>query len=310
MILCCGDTLIDMLPRKTDAGDPAFSPYVGGAIFNTAIALGRLGVPAGLFTGISSDFFGDMLHDSLAANGVSTAYTHISSQPITLAFVRLIEGQATYTFYDENSAGRQLEIEHLPVLGDEVTAIQFGAISLIPEPCGSTYEALMAREHEKRVIVLDPNIRPGFIPDKEKHLARMRRMIAMSDIVKISDEDMRWFGESGGMEDIARRWIVPSSQHGPKLILVTHGADGVTGYTSELAVHVAAQKVAVVDTVGAGDTFTAGVLTSLQEAGLLAKAALTSLEEEQIREALLLGVKASAITVSRAGANPPWRSEL
>ncbi|MDP0941624.1 carbohydrate kinase, partial [Klebsiella quasipneumoniae] len=80
---------------------------------------------------------------------------------------------ATYTFYDENSAGRQLEIEHLPVLGDEVTAIQFGAISLIPEPCGSTYEALMAREHEKRVIVLDPNIRPGFILDKEKHLARM-----------------------------------------------------------------------------------------------------------------------------------------
>lgn len=310
MILCCGDTLIDMLPRKTDTGETAFSPYVGGAIFNTAIALGRLGVPAGLFTGISSDFFGDLLQDSLTANNVSTAYIHISSQPITLAFVRLIEGQATYTFYDENSAGWQLEIEHLPVLGDEVTAIQFGAISLIPEPCGSTYEALMAREHEKRVIVLDPNIRPGFIPDKEKHLARMRRMIAMSDIVKISDEDMRWFGESGTMEEIARRWIVPASQHGPKLILVTHGADGVTGYTSELAVHVAAQKVAVVDTVGAGDTFTAGVLTSLQEAGLLAKAALTSLEEGQIREALLLGVKASAVTVSRAGANPPWRSEL
>jgi len=310
MILCCGEALIDMLPRTSEAGEPAFAPYVGGAVFNTAIALGRLGVPTEFYSGVSSDFFGQMLRESLAANHVGTRYAHISPQPTTLAFVRLTDGQASYTFYDENSAGRSLALGDLPVLEDNVTTLQFGAISLIPEPCGSTYEALMAREHEKRVIVLDPNIRPGFIPDKEKHLARMRRMIAMSDIVKISDEDMRWFGESGTMEEIARRWIVPASQHGPKLILVTHGADGVTGYTSELAAHVAAQKVAVVDTVGAGDTFTAGVLTSLQEAGLLAKAALTSLEEEQIRAALLLGVKASAVTVSRAGANPPWRSEL
>jgi fructokinase len=310
MILCCGEALIDMLPRQTGAGEAAFAPYVGGAVFNTAIALGRLGVPTEFFSGISSDFFGQMLRDSLAQNHVGTRYAHISPQPTTLAFVRLVDGQASYIFYDENSAGRSLTTDHLPVLDDNVTTVQFGAISLIPEPCGATYEALMAREHEKRVIVLDPNIRPGFIPDKETHLARMRRMIAMTDIVKISDEDMRWFGEAGTMDEIAKRWIVPADQQGPKLILVTHGADGVTGYTQDQTVHVDAQRVEVVDTVGAGDTFTAGVLASLQEAGLLTKAALPSLTQEQISAALTLGAKAAAVTVSRAGANPPWRSEL
>ncbi|MEK1887033.1 MAG: carbohydrate kinase [Phyllobacterium sp.] len=310
MILCCGEALIDMLQRKSEAGEAAFAPYVGGAVFNTAIALGRLGVATEFFSGISSDFFGKMLLDSLAANKVGTSYAHISPLPTTLAFVRLTDGQASYMFYDENSAGRSLGIEHLPVLGDDVTALQFGAISLIPEPCGSTYEALMGREHERRVTILDPNIRPGFIPDRQRHLQRMRRMIAMTDILKISDEDMRWFGESGTMDDIARRWIVPAGESGPKLILLTHGAEGVTGYTSDLTIRVAAEKVPVVDTVGAGDTFTAGVVASLEQSGLLTKNALTRLTDNQIRQALQLGVKAAAITVSRAGANPPWRSEL
>ena len=135
-------------------------------------------------------------------------------------------------------------------------------------------------------------------------------MIEMTDYFKISFAALLWFGESGTMDEIARRWIVPADQQGPKVILVTHGADGVTGYTADLTVHVAAQRVPVVDTVGAGDTFTAGVLTSLQEAGVLVKSALTTLTEAQIRGALTLGVKAAAVTVSRAGANPPWRNEL
>lgn len=310
MILCCGEALIDMLQRKSEAGEAAFAPYVGGAVFNTAVALGRLGVQTQFFSGISSDFFGQMLLDSLTANNVGTRYVHVSDQPTTLAFVRLTDGQASYMFYDENSAGRLLSVDHLPELDDDVTALQFGAISLIPEPCGSAYEALLAREHSRRVTILDPNIRPGFIPDKDRHMQRMRRMIAMTDIVKVSDEDLAWFGESGTTHEIARRWIEAADEQGPKLILVTHGADGVTGYTSDLTVNVAAERVPVVDTVGAGDTFTAGVLASLHEAGLLSKAKLAVLTEAQIRDALALGVKAAAITVSRAGANPPWRSEI
>jgi fructokinase len=306
MILCCGEALIDMLPRETAAGEAAFAPYAGGAVFNSAIALGRLGAPVEFFTGLSSDLFGDVLRASLAGSNVGVRYANVSSRPTTLAFVKLTNGQAKYVFYDEGTAGRILTEADLPALGADVDAMLFGAISLIPEPCGSTYEALMAREHATRVIMLDPNIRPGFIPAAGAHRARMMRMVAMADIVKLSDEDLAWFGESGSVEEIARRWL----GLGPKLILLTRGGDGATGYTSRHTVHVPTRRVDVVDTVGAGDTFNAGVLASLHEAGLLTKAAVSDLSSGQVEAAISLGVRAAAITVSRAGANPPWRREL
>ncbi|MER8692850.1 carbohydrate kinase [Mesorhizobium opportunistum] len=306
MILCCGEALIDMLPRTTTQGEPAFAPYVGGAVFNSAIALGRLGAPAGFFSGLSSDLFGGQFRDALGASKVSSTYAHTSPRPTTLAFVRLDNGQATYTFYDENTAGRMLTIDDLPILGSEIEAMLFGAISLISEPAGSAYEAFMKREHESRVMMLDPNIRPNFIPDKAKHLRRIRAMMAMADIVKLSDEDLNWFGEAGSHEDVVRNWL----DRGPKLIVVTHGSEGAVGYTKDHAVTVVPEKVEVVDTVGAGDTFNAGILASLHEQGLLTKAAIAGLSQDAIRKALVLGAKAAAVTVSRAGANPPWRHEI
>lgn len=306
MILCCGEALIDMLPRETTRGESAFAPYSGGAVFNTAIALGRLGAPVEFFTGLSGDLFGDMLRQTLAESGVGTRYSPLSGRPTTLAFVKLTNGQARYVFYDENTAGRMLSVADLPALGDEVSAMLFGAISLIPEPCGSAYEVLMRREHGRRVTMLDPNIRPNFIPDAAAHRARMMRMVAMADIVKLSDEDLAWFGEAGGPDDIARRWLAL----GPKLVLVTRGGDGATGYTATATVKVPARRVEVVDTVGAGDTFNAGVLAALHEKGLLTKPAIAGLAEDDIRSALDLGVRAAAVTVSRAGANPPRREEL
>ncbi|MBZ9674751.1 carbohydrate kinase family protein [Mesorhizobium sp. ES1-1] len=306
MILCCGEALIDMLPRTTTNGEPAFAPYVGGAVFNTAIALGRLGAPASFFSGLSSDLFGGELRDALGASKVSSTYAHTSSQPTTLAFVRLDNGQATYTFYDENTAGRLLTTDDLPELGDEIDAMLFGAISLISEPAGSAYEAFMKREHEKRVMMLDPNIRPNFIPDKARHLRRIRTLMAMADIVKLSDEDLLWFGEAGTHEDVIRNWL----DRGPKLIVVTHGSEGAVGYSKHHAVTVMPDQVEVVDTVGAGDTFNAGILASLHEQGLLTKAAIGGLSQDAIRKALTLGAKAAAVTVSRAGANPPWRHEI
>ncbi|MFH1797409.1 MAG: carbohydrate kinase [Pseudomonadota bacterium] len=306
MILCCGEALIDMLPRETTRGESAFAPYSGGAVFNTAIALGRLGAPVEFFTGLSSDLFGDMLRRTLAESRVSTRYSPLSARPTTLAFVKLTNGQAKYVFYDENTAGRMLSEADLPALGDDVSAMLFGAISLIPEPCGSAYEALMRREHATRVTMLDPNIRPNFIPDAAAHRARMMRMVAMADIVKLSDEDLAWFGETGDAGDIARRWL----GLGPKLILVTRGGEGATGYGATATVTVPARRVEVVDTVGAGDTFNAGVLAALHERGLLTKSAVANLDEDDIRSALNLGVRAAAVTVSRAGANPPWRGEI
>ncbi|TIV63617.1 MAG: carbohydrate kinase [Mesorhizobium sp.] len=306
MILCCGEALIDMLPRVTTEGEAAFAPYVGGAVFNSAIALGRLGAPAGFFSGLSSDLFGGQFRDALGASKVSSTYAHTSPRPTTLAFVRLTNGQATYTFYDENTAGRMLTIEDLPKLGAEIEAMLFGAISLISEPAGSAYEEFMRREHEARVMMLDPNIRPNFIPDKAKHLRRIREMMAMADIVKLSDEDLKWFDEAGSHEDVVRNWL----DRGPKLIVVTHGSEGAVGYSKAHRVTVMPQKVKVVDTVGAGDTFNAGILASLHEQGLLTKEAIGSLSEDAIRKALELGARAAAVTVSRAGANPPWRHEI
>ena len=306
MIVCCGEALIDMLPRRSTEDEPAFAPYSGGAVFNTAVALGRLGVPVEFFSGLSSDLFGQQLRATLAESKVGSRYAHVSGRPTTLAFVHLIDGHASYVFYDEGTAGRMLAEDDLPALEGNVDAMLFGAISLIPEPSGSTYEALMLREASRRVTMLDPNIRPAFIPDREKHLARIQRMIAMADILKLSDEDLSWFGASGAPEDAIARWL----DIGPKLVVMTRGSKGAIGYTKNRKVAVAPTPVKVVDTVGAGDTFNAGILASLHEQAALSKSHIANLSEAEIRGALTLGAAAAAVTVSRAGANPPWRHEL
>lgn len=306
MILCCGEALIDMLPRRSEAGEPVFAPHSGGAVFNTAVALGRLGVPVSFFTGLSTDFFGDQLKAALEASKVDLRHVRFSDRPTTLAFVKLDGGQASYAFFDENSAGRMLTEADLPAPDDGIQALHFSCISLIPEPCGSTYEALMRREHARRVTMLDPNLRPAFVEDRDKHLARMYRMIAMADIVKLSDEDIRWFDENGSHDEIAARWL----GMGPKLVVITAGAKGAEGYMRGGKITVPAPRVEVVDTVGAGDTFNAGILASLHEQGLLTKPAIASLTLDQAETALRLAAAAAAVTVSRAGANPPWRAEL
>lgn len=306
MILCCGEALIDMLPCRTRENASAFIPCVGGAAFNTAIALGRQGMPVSLFSGLSNDFMGDMLRQSLEASGVDFSPSTRAPLPTTLAFVRLVHGQARYTFYDENSAGRMLAESDLPNLGDDVTAVLFGCISLIAEPCGSVYESLMAREAPRRVMFLDPNIREIFIQDREKHLARMMRMIALADIVKLSDEDLAWFGERASEDEVIARWLTL----GPKLIVVTRGADGADAWTANFKLHVPGVSVHVADTVGAGDTVNAGILASLSQAQCLEKSKLVTLSREQVRHAVDLGMRAAAVTVSRPGANPPWDQEL
>lgn len=306
MILCCGESLIDMLPRQATTGENAFAPHAGGAVFNTAIALGRLGAPVAMFTGLASDFFGDLLAETLESSKVSTQYVHRADAPCTVAFVKLVDGHATYAFYDENTAGRMLSTDALPDLADDVNAMFFGGISLVVEPCGATYEALMTREAANRVTMIDPNIRPGFIKDEAAYRARIDRMMGMADIVKLSDEDLAWL--MGG-EDIDANAAQVLAM-GPKLVCITRGKDGASGYTANGRVDVAANTVTVVDTVGAGDTFNAGVLASLEQAGVLSKEGVANLSDEVIANALSLGARSAAITVSRAGANPPWTHEL
>ena len=306
MILCSGEALIDMLPRETSGGESAFAPHAGGAVFNTAIALGRLGTPVSFFSGLSTDLFGQILADTLAASGVSSDLAHRADRPTTLAFVTLKDGHASYAFYDENTAGRMLSEADLPAVPNDVAAMFFGGISLMVEPCARAYEALCLREAPSRVTMLDPNIRPGFIRDADTYRARIDRMLAVADIVKLSDEDLAWLT---GHDDIAAG-VAEVRAKGPALVCITRGGDGVTGYAGGDPIEVAAKRVEVVDTVGAGDTFNAGFLASLHDAGALSKEKIRNLAPDIIREALALGAAAAAVTVSRAGANPPTRDEL
>lgn len=306
MILCCGESLIDMLPRSSAEGEDAFAPYPGGAVFNTGIALGRLGSKTGFFSGISTDIFGAMLIEALEASQVEATGATRSGRPTTLAFVTLVNGQARYAFYDEGTAGRMLTEADLPALSDDVQACFFGGISLMVEPCAAAYEALAARAHASgRVVMIDPNIRPSFIHDPEHYRARLDRMLAMADIVKLSDEDLEWLMGHGGAEGAAL-----ILEKGPKLVLITEGAEGAVAYGLDAPLRRPARRVEVVDTVGAGDTFNAGVLAGLDRAGILTRAGLAAITADQLAGALDLGIAAAAITVSRAGANPPWASEL
>jgi len=307
MILSCGEALIDMLPRTSTEGEACFAPYAGGAVFNTAIALGRLGAPSAFFSGVSTDMLGEILAETLAASKVDTRFLARSGRPTTVAFVKLVNGQATYAFYDEATAGRMLSPDELPDLPADISTLFFGGISLVNDPAASTYEALQAREAQARVTMIDPNIRPGFIAGQEApYRARIERMIARADIVKLSDEDLHWLMGAGDLTALARQIVAK----GPKVVFITEGASGARAVTAGQDRFVAATRVTVADTVGAGDTFNAGALAALHQAGCLTKTALAALPDATLDAALSLGTRAAAVTVSRAGANPPWAHEL
>ncbi|WP_153772123.1 carbohydrate kinase [Labrenzia sp. CE80] len=308
MILCCGEALIDMIPEKSASGQTAFVPYPGGAVFNTAIALGRLGVKTGMLTGLSTDLFGAQLEKALAASGVDAEPSIRSDRPTTLAFVQLNEGQATYTFYDENSAGRMLAPSDIPELGSAVEALFFGGISLAVEPCADVYADLLVGQSRQKVVMIDPNIRPSFIRNDARYRQRLDRMLQSADIVKVSDEDVDWI--LPGPQSL-REKAQAILDLGVSVVLVTQGTKGAVGFTaSGLEVSVPGLSVKVVDTVGAGDTFNAGVLAILQESGALQRDTIAKVSEDTLTKALALGTQAAAITVSRAGANPPRRDEL
>ncbi len=307
MLLCAGEALIDMLPRTLDNGQNVFAPYPGGSVFNTAVAAARLGVDTAFFTGLSTDLFGQQLDHVLHTNGIDGGLIARSARPTTLAFVTLTEGQAKYAFYDENTAGRMVAVADLPDLPPGLSAVFFGGISLAVDPCAETYATLADRAADAgKLVMVDPNIRPDFISDHARYRARMDRMFAAADVVKVSDEDLRWLTSDG---DIATGAQAVRAK-GPGFVLVTQGADGVTAFSPAGVLHVPARDVVVVDTVGAGDTFNAGFLAGLAEAHVLSKSAVPTWDDDTLRTALALGVNAAAITVGRAGANPPKRDDV
>ena len=313
MIICCGEALIDMVPVVSVDEQASFAPLVGGAIFNTAIGLGRLGAKVGMMSGVSTDLFGTQLQEALEASKVDTSYLVKLNAPTTLAFVTLTNGQASYTFYDENSAGRSLSLKDVPKLcavdGEpKPSALYFGGISLINDPAASAYCAFAEDNAKDTVIVLDPNIRTSFITNEQAYRDGLQRIINVADIIKVSDEDLDWL--VGEAEDEASQ-VAALRGETQAIIVVTKGADGATAHlASGEQVHQGVPKVVVVDTVGAGDTFNAGLLAKLLELGVLSKAELSKITSDQMQQALAFGAQIAGVNVTRQGANPPWLSEL
>lgn len=306
MIVACGEALIDFLPSAGAAGQTLFQPFTGGSVLNVAVALGRLGAPAGYFSGLSTDFLGAMLLKALHDSNVDTGLAIVNDRPTTLAFVSLTDGQARYAFFDEGSAARMITDNDLPALPLEVTALHFGSISLVGEPCGSAYETLMRNESPLRVISLDPNVRPSLIKNREGYLERIERLVEMTDIVKLSEDDLAWMAPDAAFDDFAAAWL----KRGARLVLLTRGSDGAVAVTKRHKVSAPGVAVTVADTIGAGDTFSAATLARLNAKGLLSKKAIANLSEDELGDLLAFANKAASITASRPGADPPWKREM
>lgn len=303
MILCAGEALIDLIP---DAGGTP-RPHVGGAVLNTARALGRLGEEVALLTGLSRDDHGALIAQALEESHVSTALAVRSDRPTTLAVVRFENGQPAYEFRDTGSALRDLSADDLPPPPAGTRALFFGGISLCNPPVADALAGYAARHAPDHLTLLDPNLRPGFAEDVPAYVARLHRMLAVADMVKVSDEDLALLYPDLSTEDGVAALLAA----GPRLVLLTLGAAGARAiHANGCDVTIPGRAVEVADTVGAGDTFNAGVLTAAARAGLLDKGALDQWGAEELRALLSLGVAAAAVTVSRAGANPPWAKEL
>jgi len=305
MILCCGEALIDFIPVPAEGGE-AYRPAPGGSPYNAALALGRLGARVGFMGGLSSDLFGTLLRGALAESRVALDHALLNDRPTVLAFVSLGAGEPQYAFFDEGSTSRMFDPAEVRDLGPEISCLQVGSISLIGEPAASNIERLFLAQAGRRVLSIDPNIRPSLVRDEAAYRARIERMTGAADIVKISLADLAWLRP--GTE--AKAWARHRIEAGASLVVLTAGSEGATAVMAGRELSHPAAPVPVVDTVGAGDAFMAGLLASLQAQGVLNREGLRALDEARLGQALGLASRVAALTCTRAGANPPWAHEL
>jgi fructokinase len=256
--------------------------------------------------GLSTDFFGQFLAASLEQAGVSLRYAARLRQGSTLAFVKLSDDEPQYAFYDQETAMRSWTRAASAPLGDEVTLLHAGSVALIGEPAASDYLALFRAEKGRRLLSIDPNCRPSLIADPDAYHERLREMLALADIIKLSVADLDYLLPGVPPDSAAQAWI----GSGARLVVVSEGAKGVTAHTEEGRLHLPARRVAVADTVGAGDSLLAGLLWQLEESGRLTVSGLADLSLAEVETALGVAVGLAAITCGRTGADLPWRHEL
>jgi fructokinase len=302
LIVVCGEALIDILP----AADGTRRPVAGGGPFNSARALARLGAPTSFLGRLSTDGFGVMLRQELEADGADLSLVSYGPEPTTLAVAELDgDGLAEYEFFVQGTSAPNLTRDMLPErLADDVKAVHVGTLGLVLEPMATTLTEMAEREGEQRVLMLDPNIRPRLVTDAKEYRRRLDVLIARSTIVKASEADLAWLYPEVDCEAGAARLL----DLGARLVLVTLGAAGALAASSAGTLRVAAPQVKVVDTIGAGDAFGAAVLAWLHDHDALRPD--LSLDRQELESMVGFACLVAAITCTRAGADPPWRSEL
>jgi fructokinase len=300
VIVVAGEALIDLVPQGTGAL-AGLQPALGGGPYNTAVALGRLGSPTAFCSRTSRDAFGEALLGRLRESGVDLSSVQRGAEPTTLAVATIDgNGSAAYSFYVEGTADRLFSMPATLPAGTR--AVSFGTCSLILEPGASAYEELLrAAAAQGLFTALDPNIRPGLIPDADGYRARFKSWLPSVSLLKLSEEDAEWLGGT------PHEWL----SAGPSAVVITQGGDGLTAFTQSGAVYSApGEEVEVVDTIGAGDTVNAALLHGLSARDALSPAALAGLGADGWEQLLRFAARAAAITCSRAGAEPPYASEL
>ena len=304
MIVVAGEALVDLVPR----GD-ALLPLLGGSPFNVAVALRRLEVATAYLGRCSTDGLGRALRERLAQEGVDLGLVELTQDPTTLALVELDpDGQASYGFYVAGTSAAGLHEAELPELaGGAALHVSLGAVTLRTAPAGRALTALLEREGDRRVVSLDPNVRPAVLDDPEAYADELAGVLPACALVKASEEDLATLHPARAPLAVARDWAAA----GPELMVLTRGGAGAVAITAAGEVAVPAVEVEVVDTVGAGDAFTAGLLAELDRRGrLTSRAALAGIGEEELQAALTSASRVAAMACTRAGADPPRLAEL
>ncbi|NWF07476.1 fructokinase [Pseudomonas sp. 2822-15] len=311
MYLVCGEALFDFFSEQEASGQASrvnYKAIAGGSPFNVAVGLRRLGIESALLGGVSDDFLGQRLLQVLKDEGVSRQFLLEFAAPTTLAMVAVgANGSPQYSFRGEGCADRQLTLEHLPTLGDEIRGLHVGSFSLVVQPIGDTLLSLVKRESGKRLISLDPNVRLNPQPDIQLWRERVAELVKHADLIKVSDEDLHLLYPDQSPESVLQGWL----QHRCQLVFLTRGGDGATvfsrqhGSWSQPAV-----KVVMADTVGAGDTFQAALIAWLTEQQLDSIDGLQQLTREQIDSMLGFAIRAAALTCSKTGPDLPYRQQL